>query len=152
MATPTRSARVGLSHVPRFLLFRICEEINTWSEAFVDHSFICSLFSYFSFLFFYLVRGEGSWKRSYVTIEDARKSSRRRYLNLWPVRVAALARVELKWYSIGSREFIALRYVCDASVHRSKFYQWEKMKYPTGAIIFFWKIAISLDRINYYRD
>ena len=54
------SARVGLSHVPRFLLFRICQGINTRSEAFVDHSFPYFLFLYSSIFFpFFLVRDEG---------------------------------------------------------------------------------------------
>lgn len=77
------SARVGLSHVPRFLLFRICQGINTRSEAFVDHSFPYFLFLYSSIFFlFFSFETRVSWKRSNVTIGDARKSSRRRYMNL----------------------------------------------------------------------
>ena len=142
MATPTRSRLVSASHTfLAFCFFASAKELIPEARrlsTILSHIFYSSILLFFFLFFSFETRV--SWKRSNVTIGDARKSSRRRYMNLWPVRVAA--RVELKWYSIGSREFIALRYMRAYSNDRN-FINGEKwnIRREQSFFFFFFKIV-----------
>lgn len=91
MATPTRSARVGLSHAFLALcFFASAKKLTPEARPFVDHSFCIFLFFYFSiffslFLFLSFLfsslpcsRDEGSWKRSYRNDRGSARGGNRR--------------------------------------------------------------------------